>query len=126
MGFLAAVLGLSGWEAGLWPLWFPPLVFAPFVADASATLLRRGLQREKVWQPHRSHYYQRQVLMGWNHRRLAWLEYALMLLTSAVALCALHVEAPTRLAALAMLAIASIGVGLSIDLRWRTHKGTRA
>jgi UDP-N-acetylmuramyl pentapeptide phosphotransferase/UDP-N-acetylglucosamine-1-phosphate transferase len=126
LGFLAAVLGLSGWEAGIWPLWFPPLVFAPFVADASVTLLRRSLNGEKVWQPHRSHYYQRQVLMGWNHRRLASLEYALMLLTSVVALCTLYVEGPARLAALATLAMAYIGVGLSIDLPWRSHKGTRA
>ena len=42
LGFLAAALGVLGWDRGLWPLWFPVVVFAPFVVDASVTLLRRA------------------------------------------------------------------------------------
>jgi UDP-N-acetylmuramyl pentapeptide phosphotransferase/UDP-N-acetylglucosamine-1-phosphate transferase len=122
LGFLAAALGLSGWHSGLWPLWFPPLVFAPFVVDASVTLLRRAVRGEKVWQPHRSHYYQRQVLMGWSHRQLAAVEYALMLSTAAVALCMLYVQPPARLAALVTLGIGYFALGLSVDLRWRARK----
>jgi UDP-GlcNAc:undecaprenyl-phosphate/decaprenyl-phosphate GlcNAc-1-phosphate transferase len=118
LGFLAAAFGLSGWQAGLWPLWFPPLVFAPFVVDASVTLLRRALRGEKVWQAHRSHYYQRQVLMGWSHRRLVTLEYSLMLVTALVALSVRYAPTSTHVAALALLALVYIGIGLSIDLRW--------
>jgi UDP-N-acetylmuramyl pentapeptide phosphotransferase/UDP-N-acetylglucosamine-1-phosphate transferase len=125
LGFLAAGFGLSGWQAGLWPLWFPPLVFAPFVADASVTLVRRALRGEKVWQAHRSHYYQRQVLMGWSHRHLAAIEYALMLFTAVIAIALLHLEPLAGTAALAILALAYIAIGLSIDLRWRTHKDVR-
>ena len=79
LGFLSAALGLIGWQRGLWPLWFPLMVFSPFVVDASATLVSRLLRGEKVWQAHREHYYQRLVQMGWGHRRTALAEYLLML-----------------------------------------------
>ncbi len=41
LGFLAAALGVTGWQNGVWPLWFPLLVFSPFVMDASLTLGKR-------------------------------------------------------------------------------------
>jgi UDP-N-acetylmuramyl pentapeptide phosphotransferase/UDP-N-acetylglucosamine-1-phosphate transferase len=125
LGFLAGAFGLTGWLSGMWPLWFPPVLFAPFVADASVTLLRRALRGERVWQAHRSHYYQRQVLMGWSHRRLALLEYTLMLVSAAVALTALQAQPPHRIAALSMLAITYVTIGLAIDLRWRARKEAR-
>lgn len=78
LGFLAASLGLLGIQREVWPLWFPVLVFAPFIVDATVTLLRRAWCREKIWQAHREHYYQRLVCSGWSHRKLALHEYALM------------------------------------------------
>ncbi len=122
LGFLAAAFGLAGWQAGLWPIWFPPVVFAPFVVDASVTLARRALRRERIWQAHRSHYYQRRVLLGWSHRRLVGLEYGLMLLTVLIALAVREAAASVQLAALAVLALVYAAVGLSIDLRWRSRK----
>ncbi len=86
LGFLAAVFGVSGWQAGYWPLWFPLLSFSPFVADATVTLLKRALRGEKLSQAHRSHYYQRLVQMGWGHRNTALAEYALMSLAGMSAL----------------------------------------
>ena len=62
----------------LWPLWFPLLVFAPFIGDATFTLARRVARREPVWQAHRDHYYQRIVRMGLGHRGAAWIGYAAM------------------------------------------------
>lgn len=78
LGFLAAAFGVAGGAGGLWPAWFVPLVFSPFVVDASATLLRRLWRRERFWQAHREHYYQRLVRLGWGHRRVALAEYGLM------------------------------------------------
>lgn len=86
LGFMAALLGILGWRQGIWPEWFPLLVFSPFVADASVTLARRLLRGEKVWQAHREHYYQRLVLMGWGHRKVALAAYALMAL-AAISAC---------------------------------------
>lgn len=78
LGFLAAALGLLGWLRHDWTVWFPVLVFSPFIVDASVTLARRLARRERVWEAHRDHYYQRLVRMGWGHRKTAWAEYALM------------------------------------------------
>lgn len=85
LGFMAATLGILGAQQGVWPGLFPLLVFSPFVVDASVTLARRALRGEKVWQAHRSHYYQRVVLLGATHRQLALAAYALMLSMAALA-----------------------------------------
>lgn len=45
LGFLAGVLGLEGWNSGLWHYWFPVLVFSPFALDATVTLLKRVARR---------------------------------------------------------------------------------
>ena len=79
LGFLAAGLGLQGWRDDLWPLWFPLLVFGPFIADATVTLLRRLARRERIWWAHREHYYQRLARMGFGHRGTALLGYGAML-----------------------------------------------
>ncbi len=121
LGFLAAALGLTGWRDGLWPSWFPVVVFGPFVVDASVTLLRRGLRGEKVWEAHRSHYYQRLILMGWSHRRAALAEYALMAGSGAAALLALHVRVSLALLVLAILGSVYAGALVMIDRRWRVH-----
>jgi UDP-N-acetylmuramyl pentapeptide phosphotransferase/UDP-N-acetylglucosamine-1-phosphate transferase len=84
-GFLAAGLGLIGWRDGTWSLWFPAVVFSPFIVDATVTLLRRALQGERFWLAHRTHYYQRLVLSGWGHRKTVLAEYGLMVLCGALA-----------------------------------------
>jgi len=122
LGFLAAAFGALGWRDGLWPLWFPLVVFAPFVVDASVTLVKRGMRGERVWQAHRSHYYQRLVLTGWSHRRLAVSEYALMLLGSGAALLALHRPAAMQVVIVAALAVIYLSAGLTIDRRWRAQE----
>jgi UDP-N-acetylmuramyl pentapeptide phosphotransferase/UDP-N-acetylglucosamine-1-phosphate transferase len=89
LGFLAGALGLYGWREDAWPLWFPLLVFAPFIADATITLARRVLRRERVWQAHRDHYYQRMVRAGLGHRGTARVAYLLMALCAGMALALL-------------------------------------
>lgn len=79
LGFLSAASGIMGWMNGLWSLWLVCLVFSPFIADATVTLIRRLLRGEKIWQAHREHYYQRLIRSGWSHRTTALCSYALML-----------------------------------------------
>ena len=78
LGFLAAAMGLWGWEQGHWPGWFPVLVFSPFVADATVTLLKRTVRGAKITEAHREHYYQRLVQIGWGHRNVALFSFVLM------------------------------------------------
>ena len=122
LGFLAGGLGVAGWRSGSWPLWFPLVVFAPFVTDATVTLVRRALRRERFWEAHRSHYYQRQVLMGWTHRQLVLAEYALMALTAAAALWALFAGSELRASILLLLVALYLGAALCVDLRWRARR----
>ncbi|MFZ5950612.1 MAG: MraY family glycosyltransferase [Candidatus Rifleibacteriota bacterium] len=85
LGFLAAGFSVWGIRDQVFPLWFPFLVFSPFIVDASVTILRRLFNREKIWLPHRKHFYQRLVLNGWSHRKTVIVEYFLMLACSASA-----------------------------------------
>ncbi|MCB1985991.1 MAG: glycosyltransferase family 4 protein [Burkholderiales bacterium] len=88
LGYLAAVMGILGWINDLWSLWLPLLVFSPFIADASVTLIKRFLRGEKIWLAHREHYYQRMVQSGFGHRNTALLGYAAMILVGASAVWA--------------------------------------
>ena len=118
LGFLAAALGVLGWRDGLWPLWFPLLVFAPFVCDATLTLVKRLLRRERLWQAHKDHYYQRLVRMGFGHRATAWIEYAAMAGCAATALLFRAAEPGVQAAALGAAAIVLIAIAAWIDVRW--------
>jgi len=96
LGFLAGALGLAGIVEDAWPLWFPLLVFSPFIVDASVTLLRRLARGERIWRAHRQHAYQRLVLGGWSKRRLALHAFALMAAVAASACVALRQDAALR------------------------------
>jgi UDP-GlcNAc:undecaprenyl-phosphate GlcNAc-1-phosphate transferase len=123
LGFLAAVLGIEGWQRGAWPLWFPLLVFSPFIVDASVTLARRALRGEKVWQAHREHYYQRLVRMGWLHRRLALSEYALMSAVAVTAVMLLAVPPVWQWVGVAAWGVIYVVLMRWIDTLWqRTHE----
>lgn len=96
LGLLGAALSLWADRDGLFPLWLAMLIFAPFVFDATLTLARRTLKGERVWEAHRSHYYQRLVQAGWSHRRTVLWEYGLMLLCGACALYAFRAPTMTQ------------------------------
>lgn len=56
---LLALAGSGGLAAAL-------LLGLYYVADATITLGRRLIRRERVWEAHRSHYYQRALDQGWT------------------------------------------------------------
>ena len=79
LGLMLAVIGIGGYQQQAWPLWLPAMVFSPFIIDASVTLLVRIGRKQRFWLPHREHFYQKLVRMGWSHTRLAMTSYGLML-----------------------------------------------
>jgi len=115
LGLLAAAFSLWADHANIAALWMSVLLFSPFIVDASVTLLRRLLRGEKIWQAHRSHYYQRLVQQGWGHRKTVLWEYALM------AACSLSVLTcqflPEFMQGLLLLAWVGIYLSLLIGLR---------
>ena len=114
LGFLAACLGLVGWQLGIWTLWFPGLVFSPFIVDATVTLARRILRGEKIWRPHREHYYQRLVLSGWGHRRTVLAEYGVMVLCGGFALLYQYALEEWRLVILGFWGVLFLSLALAV------------
>jgi UDP-N-acetylmuramyl pentapeptide phosphotransferase/UDP-N-acetylglucosamine-1-phosphate transferase len=88
LGLLAAGLSLWGHSRGLFPLWAAWLAFSPFIVDATWTLLHRLARGERIWEPHRSHHYQRLVLAGWGHRKTVLRAYVVMAAAAACAVAA--------------------------------------
>jgi UDP-N-acetylmuramyl pentapeptide phosphotransferase/UDP-N-acetylglucosamine-1-phosphate transferase len=121
LGFLAAALGYSGYVTHAWPGWFPVLVFSPFIVDASVTLARRAIAGERIWHAHRSHYYQRMVRIGWGHRRVALLEYALMACVALIALVTRSATGSTQMVAIALVGLAYVTYAAWFDRRWKQH-----
>ncbi|MDN7655121.1 glycosyltransferase family 4 protein [Burkholderia multivorans] len=119
LGFLAGALGYWGWRTDVWPIWFPALVFSPFIADASVTLLRRMLRGEQFWQAHREHYYQRMVRLGVGHGRTAVYWYLIMLAGIIVAMWAKGRPEPQQWLSFFVWYGVLACIGLVIDMRWR-------
>jgi UDP-N-acetylmuramyl pentapeptide phosphotransferase/UDP-N-acetylglucosamine-1-phosphate transferase len=119
LGFLAAAFGIAGVRESLWPAWFPLLVFLPFVADASLTLAARIARRERWWEGHRVHYYQRLAQLGAGHHGTLRV-YALLIAGSTGTAVACRLLAPRAgwLALASWLALVLI-VFTRIDYHWR-------
>jgi UDP-N-acetylmuramyl pentapeptide phosphotransferase/UDP-N-acetylglucosamine-1-phosphate transferase len=123
LGFLAAVFGIAGWRQGIWPGWFPLLVFAPFVVDATATLCRRIARGERIWEAHRMHYYQRLHQLGARHRGTLGAYCGLMVGAAATALSTLALRPGAGWWALAAWTAILAALFACIDYHW-TQKNT--
>lgn len=76
-GFLLAALALLGWRDGDLPPACWLILVAPFIADATVTLLQRLWRRENVTRAHRSHAYQILAQRWGSHRAVVFLLLAL-------------------------------------------------
>jgi UDP-N-acetylmuramyl pentapeptide phosphotransferase/UDP-N-acetylglucosamine-1-phosphate transferase len=119
LGFLAAIFGLTGWMERWWPAWFPVLVFLPFIADASVTLLRRLVRGARVWHAHREHCYQRLVRLGWGHAGTLALYAGLMAGGAATGLAALRWAPSLGTAALGLWAAVLGSLFIVTEYYWR-------
>jgi UDP-N-acetylmuramyl pentapeptide phosphotransferase/UDP-N-acetylglucosamine-1-phosphate transferase len=67
IGFLLAVLGIYFHNNGTLSFYFWLLLTALFWFDATITIIRRIIHKEKFNQPHRKHIYQRAIQGGFSH-----------------------------------------------------------
>ncbi|MDP1634674.1 MAG: glycosyl transferase family 4, partial [Gallionellaceae bacterium] len=123
LGFLAAAMGLWGWLQGCWTVWFPLLVFSPFLADTGVTLIRRTLRGVKITEAHREHYYQRAIRMGWSHRKMALVGYTLMLGSGISAILARDHAFPWQ--ALLLWGCLYGTLMIALDVAWRRTERER-
>lgn len=117
LGFLAATFSLWGIQLHIFPLWIALLIFSPFIVDATVTLFKRLVRKEKFWLPHKSHYYQRLVQSGWGHKRTVLWEYALMFACSFSAIFAVSLSTMWQLVALIFWIIIYLIIIYSIDYK---------
>ncbi|MBI4495087.1 MAG: glycosyltransferase family 4 protein [Chloroflexi bacterium] len=80
-----AVLGAQPGPARI-SIYISALMLAPFLFDATLTLLRRVWRGERWYEAHRSHLYQRLVQAGYSARRVSLLYYGLALVLGALGL----------------------------------------
>jgi UDP-N-acetylmuramyl pentapeptide phosphotransferase/UDP-N-acetylglucosamine-1-phosphate transferase len=113
-GFLAAALIVLGCRDGVFDLWVPLIVFSPFILDATVTLARRAFRHERVWEPHRDHYYQRLVVSGWGHRRTVLAEYGVMALCGGFALFYQYASEEWRLVVLGAWGIVFLSLAFAV------------
>jgi UDP-N-acetylmuramyl pentapeptide phosphotransferase/UDP-N-acetylglucosamine-1-phosphate transferase len=119
LGFLAAAFGASGVASGAWPPWFPLLVFLPFIADATLTLVRRAWRGDRLVEGHRGHFYQRLHQLGAGHAGTLAVYVATMLGTAVTALmCRDHAPAAGWWALAAWTAVVCM-LFATIDYHWR-------
>jgi UDP-GlcNAc:undecaprenyl-phosphate GlcNAc-1-phosphate transferase len=91
LGYLFAVLSVVGAKQGI-PAFITVLLLSGVIGDAVLTLVRRALGKEKLFSPHRTHYYQRLTSLGLSHKQVTLLEYLVAILLGVSALLAFHRE----------------------------------
>jgi UDP-N-acetylmuramyl pentapeptide phosphotransferase/UDP-N-acetylglucosamine-1-phosphate transferase len=92
-----------------------------YLADATITLLRRLLNRERFWDAHRSHFYQRATDNGFSVRQVVTSVFLLNLLLAALTLAS--VAAGSTGADVALLAVGAVGVTIVLVRFSRQRKG---
>lgn len=96
---------------------FAALVSAPFLVDASMTIVKRLINRENLLQAHRSHQYQRLVATGWSHRRVTLIYAGWALASGASGLCWLADIYGKYLLAGTVLILPEVSLAILIQIR---------
>ena len=128
LGYSFAVLAVIGTGTGV-PVFVTVLLLAAVIGDAALTLVKRIVARERIFIPHRTHYYQRLTSVGFSHKQITLLEYLVTVLLGVSALFifrgeTLFVTVFSGLCIIfflwALLKIRSLERGGSLFPRWRT------
>jgi UDP-N-acetylmuramyl pentapeptide phosphotransferase/UDP-N-acetylglucosamine-1-phosphate transferase len=78
LGALVLLLGSRAVDGGA--IISGAFVLAPFLLDGTLTLLRRVARGERWYEAHRSHYYQRLIILGYSHRAVSLVYYGMTVL----------------------------------------------
>lgn len=71
LGAFFAIIAIIGTTRLDIPILAFLILYAVYLADSGVTLLHRIIKREKWWQAHRSHFYQRAVQSGFSHAQVS-------------------------------------------------------
>ncbi|GBE09377.1 putative undecaprenyl-phosphate N-acetylglucosaminyl 1-phosphate transferase [bacterium BMS3Bbin11] len=101
LGAFFAIIALIGSSILNIPFIAFLILYAVYLADSGVTLLYRMIKRERWWQAHRSHFYQRAVQSGYSHAQVS---LAVMVINLLLAVLASLVVAGVLDANIALLA----------------------
>jgi Fuc2NAc and GlcNAc transferase len=109
LGFWLAAVALALHQAGVLSIWASAILGSAFIADATVTLLRRAIRRERWHEAHRSHAYQHLARRLGSHRAVTMLLWAVDL-GIALPLATAAVLVPRIAPLLAAAALAGFGL----------------
>jgi UDP-N-acetylmuramyl pentapeptide phosphotransferase/UDP-N-acetylglucosamine-1-phosphate transferase len=114
LGWLLLVLAGDGGRAAaiLLPLYY--------LADSTITLVRRAVNREPVWQAHRSHFYQRATDRGFTVLEIVARVFIVNIALAGLALATILV--PSRMTDIAALSAGALVVGALLVIFFRGPK----
>ena len=114
VGWLLALMANKGHLAAalLLPLYY--------LMDATITLFRRLSRKEKVWQAHRTHFYQRATDNGFSVTEVTAQVFAVNIVLAALALICVRLNTPAS--EIACLAAGTLLVGLLL-MRFSRRRG---
>jgi len=110
LGFVFAALLVIGVGKQVFSLPVALLVMLVFVADSTLTLIGRVLKREQWYNAHKQHLYQRLIVQGWTHGRVA-LFYQAINLVLVVPGIVVAVNYPALAWPVAMVLILALTIG---------------
>lgn len=113
LGFLLAALAARLGQRGHLLAALLPLL--PFVLDATFTLLARAARRERIWEAHRSHWYQRFALHV-GHGRSTTLYGVLALAGGCAAIILQWLPPAARILVICLVVFANLLAGRLIDV----------
>ena len=120
LGIYFAVMGIIGWTVYRLPVEAFMLLYGVMFCDATVTLMVRILRRERWWEAHSSHFYQRLVRLGYNHAQVTSLAVMVTACLSIYATLLIHERAPQWLWIL-LGGLTLTGCGLIIKHKEKKH-----
>ncbi|MFW2439097.1 MAG: MraY family glycosyltransferase [Arenicellales bacterium] len=122
LGAFFAIIAMIGSSSLNIPFSAFLILYAVYLADSGVTLLHRMIKKEKWWQAHRSHFYQRAVQSGYSHAQVS---LAVMVINLLLAVLASLVVAEVLDASIALLASLIILAPLMFLINSRFNRSCR-
>lgn len=112
LGFVLGWVLLKLASEGAWAIAL--ILPSYYLFDATFTLIRRALRREKVWQAHREHFYQLATRRGFSHARVATMIAISNLIL--IGVCFVQSDTPDWMRVLAALIVVLSLVGMMVRM----------
>ena len=116
LGIYFAVMGVIGWTEYHLAVDAFVLLYGLMLFDATLTLVIRILRRERWWEAHQSHFYQRLVRLGYNHAQVTSLAVMVTVCLSIYATLLIHERGP-QLLWIFLGGLTMAGYGLTIKYK---------